>query len=643
MKLNVVSYGGTVINDGVIYASKIIEMPPLAEVSGIDVMRNEAAPEWGGKVIKGGNFDLQIDFKGTAAAQIESLMTVFNIERQELQSFVIEDTNNANKQWQINAAVMRFSKWDNNIALFKMYAPDPIWKSVTQYGGTISAAGTTDASGTVTVTGNMDAYPTITITTTSYPAGGYGYRRYVLFYNNSTKELVNYPVNLSGTLGTWDTATLVSGGKMQADGADIRLLVNGNEYPFWLNGMNSSTTTIWTTFNSQPAIKFLTAVSISNTGTPAFIDVKNTTTDKKAAALFPTAGIILIGDEEFTYEGYDAVKRKFTVTGRSVRNTAAASHGAGSTARLIENDICIMYGNATAEAQEVDATQQPIIDLTQSSNATHVYQEFADLEGKRAGSWAGIITKSSGGLSYLYTGNQGTVGTDPASAMGIWGAAWQYGTTWKAEALVADWRLYVPCRGTSVTSTGYKYLYTTTSGFPKPQLRSSANNSSFAVEWTEAKPSTSDSWVAWTHNNEAIAAGKYYLQYYFAGSVSGIQDATAAFEVSTVSISFDQSLTPYVDVRAEEQNYWMDLTLNNTTTGDGITIEYPVAVGIPMVIDTDARTVTYNGVNALGAVQRDSIRAEIFKLQTGPNAITYETAAGGTIEIVFSWYDRQNI
>jgi hypothetical protein len=309
MDIDLLTYGSHNINDGTAFVSKIVDMPPLQRVSESMTRRTNYAPDYGGKTYNGGEFEISIDMKGTAVSQIETLAQWFDVEA-GLDELVIQDTNNANKQWKINATTHEMKRWLNNSVLVKMLAPDPVWKSVTQYSGTITVAGTTTASGTITVGGNKETYPTIEITPTSYPTGGFGYRQYVLFYNRSTKPMVNYPVNIAGTTGYWATNSLVGAGKLQSDLDDLRVLVNGQPVNYWTNGGNSATTSVWINLTAREKISFLTEVAISNAGTPATITVKNTVADKAAAAKMPTRGIILIDNEEFSYNGHYEIQRR---------------------------------------------------------------------------------------------------------------------------------------------------------------------------------------------------------------------------------------------------------------------------------------------------------------------------------------------
>ncbi len=76
------------------------------------------------------------------------------------------------------------------------------------------------------------------------------YRRAITISNNVDYDLENFQVKIE-----FDTATLISQGKMQADGKDIRfVLENGTELPYWIeSGINTANTEIWVKIPSIPA------------------------------------------------------------------------------------------------------------------------------------------------------------------------------------------------------------------------------------------------------------------------------------------------------------------------------------------------------------------------------------------------------
>jgi hypothetical protein len=77
------------------------------------------------------------------------------------------------------------------------------------------------------------------------------YKRVIKIDNTlNTNNLQGYAIPL-----TLDTSTLISGGKMKADGGDIRFYdIDGNKFPYWVeSGLNTAQTKIWVNITSIPA------------------------------------------------------------------------------------------------------------------------------------------------------------------------------------------------------------------------------------------------------------------------------------------------------------------------------------------------------------------------------------------------------
>jgi len=145
-----------------------------------------------------------------------------------------------------------------------LYVPDPIWRSSIEYSETwlITASGQTKA---ITNSGRIDIFPKFEITPTTVKSGGGGYRRWVPVYNQGSEIFTKYPINIAdnGTgSGVLDTATLVTAGKMQSDGSDLAVKVDGNFTDRYLYGINTSATKVWINLDLRPGIEFTLLAAI---------------------------------------------------------------------------------------------------------------------------------------------------------------------------------------------------------------------------------------------------------------------------------------------------------------------------------------------------------------------------------------------
>lgn len=125
-------------------------------------------------------------------------------------------------------------------------AVDPMWQAETETVIAKTFSLGADLAMNVPITGTIQQEPVIVISPTvqrasSTTTSGERFRMTYRITNNLSRSLVGIPYRID--LG--DTATKVAAGKMQADGDDIRLVVDGKEIPRTLVGMNTASTGAW--------------------------------------------------------------------------------------------------------------------------------------------------------------------------------------------------------------------------------------------------------------------------------------------------------------------------------------------------------------------------------------------------------------
>lgn len=114
-------------------------------------------------------------------------------------------------------------------------------------------------------------------------------------------------------------------------------------------------------------------------------------------------------------------------------------------------------------------------------------------------------------------------------------------------------------------------------------------------------------------------------------------------QASEVTIYYDDidDRYPYVAQQAREDLYWLDGTLTNTTNGDAVSLEIPVATGDVVVVDVAARTVrnTTAGASAFnGATFTDP--TNWFVLEPGVNVLTYVEDSVVSTRAQIEWSHR---
>jgi len=646
MKLQVVSYRGATITSSTLSAWLPVSAPPAAQTQVIEINRSGKYPAYAGKSFQSWTFPVQFGMTGTLPAQqVDSLRQMFDLENQTPGTLVFQDAADSNKQYYVMAVPVSMPSWEYRFAQVNMNASDPTWRSMDTYAGTITAAGSV-ASGTLTVGGNLYTRPTISITPSSAGTVGYAYREYVTVINQAPVPFQNLPYDLGGTAG-YDTATLVSAGKMQATCADLRVMVDGVETDYWLDAPNSSTTHVWCNLSLPGGTTCALGTAITSGGTVTTLGVRVDATNSRAFDVFPSSGIVRIDSEEFAYTGKSKTKTSYTLTGvtRSVRDTSAGNHSANATIYQVAHDIQFLYGNPSASAISADDARKPIIELT-STNAAWTFANFQSADKLRSGGWtSAIVTSASQTAADLtqrsdtYTATQET-DADPASVMGMTARAYQKKATWAAESCTLAWSIYHPAGITQVAASGSKYR-NATSWPSTAALQKSTTGATWTNVVNQTTPGTVSTWTAWTFSGTSLGGTVNYIRFAFAGAIAASANARASFEISDVTLTMPASRVPVVYRNSEQTNYTLTARITNVTTGAYIDLNYGMATGNTITIDTENRTATYNDINAIGGVSPSRVD-EWLKLVPGANEIAWTTeATDGTASLVFSWRERK--
>lgn len=524
---------------------------------------------------------------------------------------------------------------------------DPTWILVSETSNTWDVVADEDTN-TITVIGNQPTFPTFELTP-GPPVGYYPNIEYIKNYNPIGLQQID-GIDITG--GGWDTASLVTGGKMLASGNDVRVIFDGEEYPFWVGGggWDNAATKIWIRASWLPGQSFPLRTALDNSTTPALIQFKKNKTVKKALKKLPLKGIVLIGSEEISYENLDAVNCQASIVERNIRGTSIAAHSAGDSCIWVEHDIRIIYGNSSATAPDYDTTYKPVFDLTNSTNASRVYADFADAKNLRAGSFVRqILNFGLGKKSRVYSGNNGSaVEVDPATDMGMELASYQVQGKVKPETAELAWMYYHPAIITTVTTTGDKFKAFSNSSWPsKAALQSSVDGVTWVTEWNEATPGSAGSFGSITNTGaETLAANSKYFRYILSGSINAVLDNLDRLEINAVTLALNSSNIIQIAMRGEDSSYQFNVEIRNNTNGQSLFINYPVKGSAYMdqagtiIIDCDLMTATYKGINAIRGVSWDSIRTDWFRLEPGVNELQFFADPTNSVTIVTKYHSR---
>lgn len=643
MNLRLISFNAHNINDGTNYYSYIDGSGPAQAGARIIVVnRSGRRPVHAAKVLEKGTMTIRIEMRGTKSTQFDELKTWFDVEDETPRKLIAKDISNSDKQWYVYATVQAMPELRGDVVKVELSVADPVWYSETlnEDEWAITASGQTNE---ITVAGNLPARPILSITPTDAATSRWLYRRLAIWRNPLTVAQPNYPLNVIGTV--LDTATLVTGSKMQADGDDIRVHVDGVEVPYWLQDINTANTKIWISIDFQPGIEFTLGTAIGATGAITTITLANTKANKSALSKAPAFGTVLFESELFTYTGINIQARQFTGVTRATKGTSEAAHIVGTAGYWIEHEIYLFYGNSGAAAPEADDTFKPIIDLT-STNTSWVYTSFSDLTGLRPGSWRGSIVISANRIdpdnkSNYYTGNQ-LAEADPATEMGMTIKAWKSGARWKGENATIEWNLFNPATFTAITVTGEKYRALT--NWPNARFMASKDGKTWLTIFTDSTPSAAAAWEALAaHSAVAIAAGNKFIKFSFSGTIGATAGNYSAYEIEALTLTVESTAIPQGSLGSEESMYYLDAVITNTTSGEWIRIRTSCNIDDEIIIDATTKEAYLTKDNSkVGLLEKSTVRKDWLNLAVGANTISFVDVGTAGVDFVTNWRDRNS-
>lgn len=574
--------------------------------------RADAEPIFGVNIRKERTITLGLQMgASTAHTEVDTLNKIFNTKGTAERALVATDSDDSNRQWYLNAIPARI-KIQGAAYIADLKAGYGYWRTVgtatDAWAGTASGE-THDIAGTA-VFGNAHALPVISFMPTAAKGGGNIYRRLVI-NTNPTDVTLTGGYNIAGTAG-WDTATAVSGGKVQADGDDVRVFVDNREQDRWFgtstHDINQAATFIYTNLTWQPRIE-LTTLETFGTATVITTLPFARPSGKSATSMWkrlPASGLGLVGSEVFTWTGKDDANFKVTGVTRSALGTSAGTASAGSTFKWMEHLIWVLYGSTTLTAPVVDDTYKPIIDLA-NINVTRAYTVFTDNAGKRTMSWQGGVNSRSGPDTEVYTGSH-TAFASPATEMGMAIRSWLKGNRYQDENADLQWNIYVPEGATAIDAT--RQTYRNSSAWPKiAALYVSDNGRSWGSPIFNdgtASPGTAGTWGTITSSGVSLGGTKYYIRFQFkggvgAGTASGGTPYEADWEINSATLYLDTSRQPTISFGSEITDvYDLDATLSVSPSGDSFRITRQIKINQTLVVDCANKLVYLQEDNTRG-------------------------------------------
>lgn len=617
--LTVVSWDGQSINDGTNYSAGF---RPAAEwglpsVSAQRVRRDGHWPLIGGLGRPGRNLDLIIVIQGSAVRTLRDQLALwFDPEDETPKKLIIEDEGGGGDRYVYAICeelrpVVSVGVGVLDVFMARLAVHDDVrWRSTseTSDGWNITASGQTNV---VNNGGSDDAYPSFEITPTTNKSGGLAYKHFIPVVWLSANAATQYPVRL----GPLDTATLTTA-KMQADGDDLRVYLNGIEIDRWLVDMDTANTYIWVNLSFQPGASATLGTAIASSGGISSIDVGDTASD------FPASGLVFIDDEVFSYTGRDLSAGTLTGITRAAKGSSMAAHTTSDTVYWLQHELILAYGNASLGSPDTDDDYEPAFNLAaaDSSNTQWKYAIFGDGNNKRSGRWTNSGNITLAGTAGAYTATQRTLAAGDYTVIGGW-----------ISTLVGasrGWYLSNPCGITNMDWADGQKRAAVITDFLVHLMYWIRGDSWWTWQATLGDPSVADTWEAWSEaaGGAWSAADKVGIAaYYFPSDI----------EAGTVTVTLNSAETPVVDMSAcaEQGNYPLVATITNSTTGEAITVTFDMELNETLILNTDLETVVYDadGSPQFQAVAVGTVRRHWLKLQPGNNTLQYDDT--GTVAV----------
>jgi hypothetical protein len=431
--------------------------------------------------------------------------------------------------------------------------------------------------------------------------------------------------------------TVMTRSKVQADGHDLRVWLDGSEADRWISGINTATTKIWANIAFSPRKQGTTLASINAAATTITFTVTAANLAFLSALKTVTNLTLLLENEAvvFNPDNIDLILYQITGVTRGQKETTAASHAAGTTVRHIEHDLWLLYGDSALSAPDTNDDFKPIFDLT-STNGAWVYSNYFDDGLTRPGGWKGEVQASRTKLSYCYTADENTF-ADPSTTLGL-ALRGAMDFTIPNEAGTLAWSLTHPAGITDVLYSGKKYR---TASFPAIvglQYLEATASVWFTIQ-NEGQPSLALTWESFGPLTVDLGGTYDSIRFVIDGLLSSAIGEAALAQFNTVTVTFDSANLPTIAVGSEVAINFFDTKISNTTTSEYIKFKTPCPLNSPLVIDTEAKK-AYLADGRLVPVIVSSNRADWLNLASGSNTLQWDDVGTVAVTVTVAHRDR---
>lgn len=649
MLINLKTFNGYSINDGVNYRAAVINPRTQPDASLVFIEQAKAPSSYSGMFTLGAA-TIPIKIKIVNQANRDALIGQLEeaLRPGGSGNLVATFTDEA-RDYQRSCAVQSLTPLEGyrDYFILILQSGETTWKTVSAE--TDSWAVTTSGdTKNITVDGFSESRLNLTITPTALPAVGWAYQKLFQLPN-----VVGINPGTRPYCMVVDTAALVSGGKCQADCDDLLVIVDGIQVHRWIANPNNANTKVWFNLNMLPGRSLTLQTGIASSGAISEIVFQANANNYAALNALPVRGYFQHGSEWFEYRSKTVSSSgkvcKINNVTRAALGTTMQAHSTGDVFSWIQHVIYLLYGNSTATDPALnDATynlDKPIFDLAASSNSSWVFNSssgfYDQVNTNRPGGWQPVITRVGTESDDYFITLDGETG-DPAMGMRL--QTWIKNGLAKAEKATLTWLL--KSSGVSITTvsvTGKKYRSGTAwPGAEAAKLERSNDLKSWFKVWFEASPSAAATWESFTRSSASITPNSVAVRLSLAGSLAAAAGISTYFEALTATVDFLSAHIPVGTLLAEKSNYLLRMSVENVNNGDRVNLQFPMLLNKALTVDGETFQVTYDGVSANRALQLDDNSREIWiRLVQGVNQLRVTGTDVGSVTIGLTWYERR--
>lgn len=641
MRLELVSWNFIDFNDGNPFRAWI---PPgqLTNLSanGVSVPRSDDFPFLSTAVLSDHvfTFHVQVDEGESINASRELLKQIFNITDKGRHELIAKDLDDSNRWYQLVGLPIRITEQSPGAFTIQLHVETPIWEAVNLESTPWSVTFNGDTQ-VIDNISNVNVAPILQINVAS-KISGLQYRRWVAVYNVLDTSF-NAPIDIGKSL--FDTQTLISGGKMQVSGNDLRVFIDGVEVNRWLQSIDTIGTQVWVNMSLSPKQEGTISTTVNSGDGPFFMTLTFANTKANRDFLIAMSKVsnklIMIENEVFTFMSVNLFDMTMTGVDRAKRGTSAATHTAPVTVRWIEHDIFVLYGDNTLSAPDTDDRFKPLFQLS-SSNLSWIYSTLYDKTANRPGAWKPEVNASRGGLSYYYTDTH-TAFVNPGIKLGLALIGYVSQHIPQAETGQLDWLFFHPAGVTDVQYSGQKYMFSAAWPAVMGLQVLEENVGWFTVE-TEDAPITPITWEPFGPVNADLGGTYQSIRFAIDGSLAPLTGDSAMIEFDAITLTFDSTRIPEITMFGEVGIAYLTLKIENLWDGNAIYIEHPADVGDTLFIDCRAKRAYLNDDKSDVRVRLSSSRNAWLDLVPGnDNELEWIDPGTGTVSVTVSYYPRQ--